>query len=152
MSRPDSNSSIVVHNGGGPHPIQHGELLTHPLTFGALGMLAALLSLEDGETITAGDIYDRDPESEDFVAELSAEGFLRIDGSTWHVSAVSNSAGHTPMGKLAQLERIAAAEPHMTASEKELLATWERHNVTGDGRYGTSDWPGWAAVLARTGH
>jgi hypothetical protein len=38
---------------------------------------------------------------------------------------------------------LSALPPHELAA----LTTWEYENVTGDGVYGTSDWPGWIKYI-----
>jgi hypothetical protein len=40
----------------------------------------------------------------------------------------------------------------MSDAEKEALAEWEKAHVTGSGDYGTSDWPGWDAIISRIPH
>lgn len=40
----------------------------------------------------------------------------------------------------------------LTEQEKADLTEWERNNVTGDGKFATSDWPGWDAVIKRISH
>jgi len=35
----------------------------------------------------------------------------------------------------------------LTQAEKDELASWEREHVTGDGQFGTSDWPGWKKYI-----
>lgn len=40
-----------------------------------------------------------------------------------------------------------AYENNLTSEDKASLAEWDKDKVTGDGVYGTSDWPGWAKYL-----
>lgn len=54
--------------------------------------------------------------------------------------------------RLAMLERLVDASEHLTAQERAELVEWERKHVTGDAKFGTSDWPGWPAVIARLQH
>lgn len=54
--------------------------------------------------------------------------------------------------RLAGYERIVRAMERMTVDELAQLRAWEKQNVTGDGRRGTSDWPGWQAVFERLQH
>lgn len=54
--------------------------------------------------------------------------------------------------QLARYERLAEAIAVMTDSEQAELMEWEKTNVTGDGKYGTSDWPGWTAIVKRISH
>ena len=49
-------------------------------------------------------------------------------------------------------ERMVAMADQMTQEEKNDLLNWERENVTGDGKFATTDWPGWRAVVARLTH
>lgn len=49
-------------------------------------------------------------------------------------------------------ERIVNVTPRMSASELSALRAWELEKVTGDGKFGTSDWPGWRAVFMRLAH
>lgn len=51
---------------------------------------------------------------------------------------------------IARYERIIKAATIMTEAEKEALAAWEKLHVSGNGDNGTSDWPGWDAVISRT--
>lgn len=53
---------------------------------------------------------------------------------------------------LLTMERIVTMHAQMTDDEKKALSLWERENVTGDGKYATSDWPGWRAVFDRLAH
>lgn len=53
---------------------------------------------------------------------------------------------------IARYERIIKAATVMTEAEKEALAQWEKANVTGNGDFGTSDWPGWEVIVARITH
>lgn len=53
---------------------------------------------------------------------------------------------------LAKMERIVEATGALTPEERSSLETWERDNVTGFSGLGTSDWPGWDAVLRRMMH
>ena len=50
------------------------------------------------------------------------------------------------------LKRLVDASEHLTAQERAELVEWERKRVTGDAKFGTSDWPGWPAVIARLQH
>jgi len=52
---------------------------------------------------------------------------------------------------LAQYERLVTLHPDMTEDERVALHNWERENL-GDGNKATSDWPGWAEVIARLSH
>ncbi|PPS60243.1 hypothetical protein [Pseudomonas sp. BRM28] len=54
--------------------------------------------------------------------------------------------------QIARFERIIKATMVMTEAEKTALAEWEKKHVTGTGEFGTSDWPGWEAVIARISH
>ena len=54
--------------------------------------------------------------------------------------------------QLATYERLGEAIAVMTDSEKADLMEWEKTNVTGDGKSGTSDWPGLAAIVKRISH
>lgn len=54
--------------------------------------------------------------------------------------------------QLARYERIIKAATVMCEQEKDSLAEWEKTNVTGSGDFGTSDWPGWEAVISRISH
>jgi len=49
------------------------------------------------------------------------------------------------------VERIMAMHPKMTDEEREALAQWERENLDG-ASVGTTDWPGWRAVVERLSH
>jgi hypothetical protein len=49
-------------------------------------------------------------------------------------------------------ERIVAFYPQMTDQEKENLSAWEKKFVTGNGAYGTNDWPGWKDIVKRLSH
>lgn len=53
---------------------------------------------------------------------------------------------------LLTMERLVTMYAQMSELEKNELAAWERANVTGDGAFGTSDWPGWKAVVDRLSH
>lgn len=53
---------------------------------------------------------------------------------------------------IAKYERIIKAATTLTPDEKLALEKWEKENVTGDGNFGTSDWPGWDAVISRISH
>ena len=53
---------------------------------------------------------------------------------------------------LITVERVVAAYDVMTADEKAALHAWEALNVTGDGQFGTTDWPGWRSVFSRIAH
>jgi hypothetical protein len=53
---------------------------------------------------------------------------------------------------LITVERVLAAHAVMTADEKAAFEAWEALNVTGDGRFGTTDWPGWRGVFSRIAH
>lgn len=54
--------------------------------------------------------------------------------------------------QLARYERIIKAATALTEQEKDGLTEWERTHVTGDGRFATSDWPGWEVVIERISH
>lgn len=54
--------------------------------------------------------------------------------------------------QIARYERIIKAATVMGDAEKIELAEWEKKHVTGTGELGTSDWPGWEAVIARISH
>jgi hypothetical protein len=53
---------------------------------------------------------------------------------------------------MAVYERIAVASERLTADEQAALKDWEKAHVTGDGKFATTDWPGWSAVLRRVFH
>ncbi|MBM5458729.1 hypothetical protein H8F21_14270 [Pseudomonas sp. P66] len=53
---------------------------------------------------------------------------------------------------IARYERIIKAATAMTDAEKVALAEWEVEHVTGSGDHGTSDWPGWEAIINRISH
>lgn len=54
--------------------------------------------------------------------------------------------------QVSKYERIIQAATVMTQDEKQELNRWEKENVTGDGNFGTSDWPGWGDVISRISH
>ena len=54
--------------------------------------------------------------------------------------------------QVARYERIIKAATVMSDAEKIALAEWEKEHVTGAGELGTSDWPGWEAVISRISH
>ncbi|WP_445672537.1 hypothetical protein [Pseudomonas inefficax] len=54
--------------------------------------------------------------------------------------------------QIARYERIIKAATVMTDQEKFSLAEWEKIHVTGNGDFGTSDWPGWETVILRISH
>jgi hypothetical protein len=54
--------------------------------------------------------------------------------------------------QLARYERIIKAATALSEQERTDLAAWERSDVTGDGQFATSDWPGWDAVIKRVSH
>jgi hypothetical protein len=54
--------------------------------------------------------------------------------------------------ELAKCERIIKAATALSEQEEADMTEWERSNVTGDGKFATSDWPGWDAVIARSSH
>ncbi|MDU4254516.1 hypothetical protein [Pseudomonas sp.] len=54
--------------------------------------------------------------------------------------------------QIARYERMVKAATVMTDQEKAALAEWEKTHVTGNGDFGTSDWPGWEAVISRISH
>ncbi|APC19498.1 hypothetical protein BLL42_27585 (plasmid) [Pseudomonas frederiksbergensis] len=54
--------------------------------------------------------------------------------------------------QIARFERIIKAATVMSKQEKVALAEWEKTNVTGSGDFGTSDWPGWEAIISRISH
>lgn len=49
-------------------------------------------------------------------------------------------------------ERIVDACSRMTDAERDALHAWEAEHVKGDGRFATSDWPGWSAIFIRLSH
>lgn len=49
------------------------------------------------------------------------------------------------------MERIMQAHSQMTTDEIATLKAWEKENL-GKGTLGTTDWPGWAAIIARISH
>lgn len=49
-------------------------------------------------------------------------------------------------------ERILSMYAQMTDSEKIELSAWEHANVTGDGAFATSGWPGWKVIFNRLSH
>lgn len=49
-------------------------------------------------------------------------------------------------------ERIVTVYPQMTDAEKSDLSSWEKTHVTGDGKFASSDWPGWKSVFQRLAH
>jgi hypothetical protein len=53
---------------------------------------------------------------------------------------------------MALFEQIVAAYSRMNSTEKQAFLSWEQLYVTGDGRFGSSDWPGWRSVLRRLSH
>lgn len=55
-------------------------------------------------------------------------------------------------GQIARYERIVKAATAMTEEEKKDLNEWEKTHVTGDGEFGTADWPGWDPIIARISH
>lgn len=55
-------------------------------------------------------------------------------------------------GYLLNAQRIVTLYPLMSDNEKAALEKWEAEHVTGDGRFGTSDWPGWDDVFKRLSH
>lgn len=54
--------------------------------------------------------------------------------------------------QIARYERIIKAATVMTEAEKIALAEWEKEHVTGDGEFGTTDWPGWEPIISRISH
>lgn len=54
--------------------------------------------------------------------------------------------------QIARSERIIKAATVMSEQEKIALAKWEKTHVTGSGDFGTSDWPGWEAIISRISH
>jgi hypothetical protein len=54
--------------------------------------------------------------------------------------------------QIARFERIIKAATAMSEQEKVSLAEWEKTHVTGGGDFGTSDWPGWEAIISRVSH
>lgn len=56
------------------------------------------------------------------------------------------------MPSLDEYERIATLLPKLTEEELVILRAWEKQHVTGDGRFSSSDWPGWQAVIKRLQH
>ena len=53
------------------------------------------------------------------------------------------------MPSLDEFERIATLLPKLTEAERKDLQDWERKHVTGDGKFSSSDWPEWPAVIKR---
>ncbi|WP_036990823.1 hypothetical protein [Metapseudomonas furukawaii] len=66
--------------------------------------------------------------------------------------ALASEGRRQVAGRLAQYELIIKAAEMMTEAEKRALQEWESTNITGDGEFATSDWPGWASVLDRARH
>lgn len=54
--------------------------------------------------------------------------------------------------QLVKYERIIKAATALSEQEKADLTEWERGHVTGEGKFATSDWPGWDAVIRRISH
>lgn len=54
--------------------------------------------------------------------------------------------------QLVRYERLIKAATVMTEAEKAELSEWEKKHLTGDGTYGTSNWPGWDAIVNRISH
>lgn len=54
--------------------------------------------------------------------------------------------------QIARYERIIQAATVMSEQEKIALAEWEKTHLTGSGDFGTSDWPGWEAIISRISH
>lgn len=54
--------------------------------------------------------------------------------------------------QIARYERIIKAGTVLTGAEKSALVEWEKKHVTGDGEFGTSDWPGWEPIISRISH
>lgn len=54
--------------------------------------------------------------------------------------------------QFARYERIIKAATALTEQERADLTEWERRNVTGDGKFATSDWPGLDAAIKRISH
>ncbi|APQ11021.1 hypothetical protein BJP27_05735 [Pseudomonas oryzihabitans] len=54
--------------------------------------------------------------------------------------------------QIARYERIVKAATVMTEAEKIALAEWEKKHVTGDGEFGTTDWPGLEPIISRISH
>jgi hypothetical protein len=52
---------------------------------------------------------------------------------------------------LLTVERILTMHPCMTDEEQQALRAWEQANLPSQ-TVGSSDWPGWPAVVARLGH
>lgn len=50
--------------------------------------------------------------------------------------------------QLARYERILKSAANLTAEEKASLAAWEKCHA-GDGKFATSEWPGWDAAIRR---
>jgi hypothetical protein len=76
------------------------------------------------------------------------------DWSKEYIETLSDIIAHrdTEEGFYLNAQRIAALYPMMSHSEKQALAIWESENITGDGQFTTSDWPGWDAVFKRLSH
>lgn len=51
--------------------------------------------------------------------------------------------------QLLSLERLLQAHDSMSPAEKAAFTSWESRFVVGDGVFGSTDWPGWPAVIAR---
>jgi len=49
------------------------------------------------------------------------------------------------------VERIMAMHPKMTDEERDALAQWEHDHLDG-ASVGTTEWPGWRAVVERLSH
>jgi len=52
---------------------------------------------------------------------------------------------------LLTVERMLSMIPNLTPDEKAELEAWEKVNL-GSGGKGTTDWPGWTAVVSRLSH
>lgn len=59
---------------------------------------------------------------------------------------------HRAQAEMAVYERIAVASERLSPDEQAALKDWEKTHVTGDGKFATTDWPGWSAVLKRVFH
>lgn len=123
---------------------------THGVVGGpAESVVVRPVSLEDdfadqdvGITTTLSRIYQADgrhwlPIPDDLVLEESQEH--------WSLPSTDETAAR----QLLSFDRMLQAHALMTPAEKAALATWESRFVIGDGALGTTDWPGWPALIAR---
>lgn len=115
----------------------------------ASSYLVRPVSMEDdfadqdvGITTAMSRIYQTDcrrwlPIPEDLVLEESQ--------AHWTLPSTDEAAAR----QLLSFDRMLQAHALMTPAEKAAFATWESRFVIGDGAFGTTDWPGWSAVIAR---